>query len=192
MALSSLKIITAALIGITLSGCNTLQAQQQNVVRIEESSSGSCSLPSGKRVDDAFAMAKSELSDQSCQMQFHSFFEALMEVAKGDPGADNKKRFSDFLTWSYERGIISKRQGKDYYTQYFSSTFTSLTDTLNVCSASRNKQTMLQDMESELKMKKLGMMEVSGDRDAYFGALRQHSDIVLVLEATALACQAQS
>ncbi|MBT7445374.1 MAG: hypothetical protein HN790_15575 [Methylococcales bacterium] len=185
----TLKILTTAVLGLTLTGCNTLQKQEPSVVQYAQPVA-MCSMPSGKRVDAAFAHAKSELSSSACQTQYHNYFTSLIDIAKGDPSAENKQRFSQFVTWSYESGIISKRQGRDYYTQYFSPTFTSLSDTLNVCSASRSKQTMIQDMQSELKMKKQGILEVAGDRDGYFKTLKQHSDIVLVLEATAMACTA--
>jgi|GEM_PF-997200 len=185
------SVYLVALAGLLSTGCQALQPQKPTVVRYQQpTTQAACSMPVGKRVDSAFSHAKQNLASAACQHQYDRYFDSLINVAMGDPSQENKKRFSAFLTWSYEQGIISKRQGKSYYTRYFSPTFVSLSDTHNVCAATRNKDEMLRGMQAELKQKKKGILEVAGDRDAYFATLRQHNDIVLVLEATALACVA--
>jgi hypothetical protein len=176
---------------IILMGCNQIQNSKSRIIKMSEIEP-MCSMPSGNRIDDAFSHAREDLVSTSCQHQYDKYFTSLLNVASGDPGAENRKRFSDFISWSHDRGIISRIQGKDFYTRYFSSTFRSLPDTRNVCSATRNKQSLLNDLQAELKLKKKGLLEVAGDRDSYFETIKQHGDIVLVLEATAMACEAES
>jgi len=188
----SVKTVTTVLLaGLILTGCNQYMPKKSvNTARIENIQP-ICTMPTGKRVGAAFSHVKEDLASDSCQHQYDRYFSTLIDIATGDPAKENRKRFSDFITWSYQRGIISKVQGKDYYTRYFSPTFKSLSDTRNVCSATRDKAALFNDLQAELKQKKKGLLQVSGDRDAYFNTLKEHNDIVLVLEATAMACVAQ-
>ena len=43
-----------------------------------------------------------------CEPLFDSYFERLIDVAKRDPDIHNKRKFSDFLQWANEEGIIDK------------------------------------------------------------------------------------
>ncbi len=52
------------------------------------------------------------------------------------------------------------------------------------------KSTLLFELETELADKELGLMKVSGDRDAYYRADRLYQELELVLEATCTACSA--
>ena len=66
---------------------------------------------------------------------FDSYFGQLIDVAKRDPDMENKRRFSEFLEWAHDQGIIDKIQARSYYNRYFNTTFMSLPDDYNVCSS---------------------------------------------------------
>ncbi len=60
----------------------------------------------------------------------------------------------------------------------------------NCASSCPRKSALLSDLEVELADKELGLMKVSGDRDAYYRADRLFQELELVLEATCTACSA--
>ena len=97
--------------------------------------------------------------------------------------------FSEFLLWCNSEGILTKVQSRDCYNRYFNDTFMSLPDAYNVCSSCPKKEDIMRDMEAELRQKEVGLMKACGDRDTYYSAHEQYNTILVVLEATCLACE---
>jgi len=150
-----------------------------------------CTLPSGVNLEEAVAHSREDLSHLQCETMFDSYYERLIDVAKRDPDLENKRRFSDFLEWANDAGIIDKIQARDYYNRYFNTTFMSLPDDYNVCS-SCSDQTQ-RDLEiqlvEELGQKEEGLLRACRDKQAYYTAAEQYNSILLLLDATCTACR---
>ena len=151
-----------------------------------------CSGPQSKNLDTAFDQAKSSLAG-GCAAQFDRYYEDLLVIAEGDPKPENKRRFSEFLVWSADEGILSQRQAREYYNRYFNVKFMSLAGDYNNCSHTcpRRDRVML-DMERELIDKERGLLKVSVDNAGYYRADELYREVELVLEATCTACSAGS
>ena len=151
----------------------------------------SCASPDTRNLDAAMSQVKSSLA-AGCTAYFDRFFDDLLVTAEGDPGPENKRAFSEFLVWSADEGILSKRQAEEYYNRYFNVKFMSLRGDYNNCSHTcPNKQKVLFDMERELSDKERGLLKVSVDSDGYYRADRLYQEVELVLEATCNACAAR-
>jgi hypothetical protein len=151
----------------------------------------SCTLPSGVHLDEALTHSKEDLGHLACETMFDGYYVRLIEVAKRDPDIQNKRKFSDFLEWANEQGIIDKIQARNYYNRYFNTTFMSLPDDFNVCSSCSEKtQRDLEfQLEAELGQKEEGLLRACQDKDAYYRAADQYNSVMLLLDATCTACR---
>lgn len=150
-----------------------------------------CGSPTTNNLDAAVDQVKFSLNANGCVAHFDSYYDDLLRVAEGDPKPGNKRLFSEFLVWSADEGLLSKRQAKDYYNRYFNVKFMTLQGDYNNCShtcPSRNR--IMRDMERELSDKERGLLKVSLDNDGYYRADELYQEIELVLEATCTACAA--
>lgn len=153
---------------------------------------GQCALTEDRSSTAAFAQAKEKLSG-GCEAQFFTYLDQLLAVAEEDPGPKQKERFSDFLVWSADQGIVSRRQAQTLYNRYFNVKFVTLSGDYNTCSsACARRESVLADMEVELHDKERGLMKVSRDAQAYYRADRLFQESELVLEATCRACGTRS
>ena len=149
-----------------------------------------CASPQSKNLSSAIGTAQASLM-QGCHAQFDRYYDDLISVAEGDPKPENKREFSEFLVWSSDKGLLSKRQAEDYYNRFFNVKFMSLRGDYNNCSHTcPNKQKVLFDMERELAEKERGLLKVSLDNDGYYRADQLYQEVELVLEATCTACSA--
>ena len=151
----------------------------------------SCPIPSGYLVDKAFITAKSTLSNPECRYKFETIFLSLLQICSGTPDLDNKELFSQFLTESKNRGIISRNQAKEYYTKYFSSRFVSLPDNFSTCSYCSRLKKIMGECKSELQAKELGLLKACNDTLSYNKAFGDLEKIEIILEATCSACTLQ-
>ncbi len=169
--------VLAALIG--LSACKALPTQSQ-----------ACTVPGGPNLEVAVAEAKTDLSGV-CNYRYDAYFTQLLDIAKGDPKPENRQLFSDFLVWSNQQGLLSKRQAQDRYNRYFNLKFIAMKGDYNNCASTcPNKQDLMRNMEQELVDKELGLLQISSDRLSYQRADRLFQETELVLEATCSACDA--
>jgi hypothetical protein len=150
-----------------------------------------CTLPSGVDLEAALAHSRKELGHLECEPLFDSYFVRLIEVAKRDPDMENKRRFSEFLEWAHDQGIIDKIQARSYYNRYFNTTFMSLPDDYNVCSSCTEeaKKNIENQMENELRQKETGLLRACRDKSAYYKASGQYNSILLLLDATCMSCR---
>ncbi len=150
----------------------------------------SCSSPQTHNLESATKIVKSNLMS-GCQSLFDSYYDDLLSIAEGDPGPENKRAFSEFLLWSTDQGLLSKRQAEDYYNRYFNVKFMSLQGDYNNCSHTcpRRDRVML-NMERELTDKERGLLRVALDNEGYYRADELYQEVELVLEATCTACNA--
>jgi hypothetical protein len=148
-------------------------------------------LPSGVKLEEAIVHSKKDLGHLECEILFDSYYTRLVDVAKRDPDISNKRKFSDFLEWSYDEGIIDKIQARNYYNRYFNTTFMSLPDEYNVCSScsEQTQRDLSIQLEAELGQKETGLLRACQDKNAYYRAADQYNSIMLLLDATCTACR---
>jgi hypothetical protein len=151
----------------------------------------SCTLPSGVNLEEALDHSRRDLGHLECETMFDSYFVRLIEVAKRDPDPENKRRFSEFLEWANDSGIIDKIQARSYYNRYFNTTFMSLPDDFNVCSSctEETRKDLEKQMEDELHQKEEGLLRACRDKNAYYAASDQYNSILLLLDATCRSCR---
>ncbi len=147
-----------------------------------------CAGPQTKNVDDAISHVQRSLNN-GCAAHFDRFYDDLLTIAEGDPRPENKRRFSEFLVWAADEGILSQRQARDYYNRYFNVKFISMAGDYNNCSHTcpRRDRVML-NMERELSDKERGLLKISLDNTGYYRADELYREVELVLEATCTAC----
>jgi len=177
-----LIFITAA-ISISTVGCTTSNTPI--------ASADICPIPSGHLVDQAFATAKSTLSNTECRDTFDAVFASLLDISEGTPDIKNKEMFSELLGWAKDHGIISTVQAKERYTKYFASRFVSLPDTYQTCSHCPRVDSIIGQCKSELQAKDKGLLKVSSDKATYAKANDDLQNIELILLATCSACESE-
>ena len=149
-----------------------------------------CPSPQTRNLDSAIGFVKTSLTT-GCEAHFDRYYDDLLTIAEGDPKAENKRIFSEFLLWSGDQGLLSTRQAQEYYNRFFNVKFMSMKGDYNNCSHTcPNKQRVLFDMERELSDKERGLLKVSTDSAAYYRADELYQEVELVLEATCTACEA--
>ena len=150
-----------------------------------------CTLPSGVDLEEALAHSRKDLGHLECEPMFDSYFGQLIDVAKRDPDIENKRRFSEFLEWAHDQGIIDKIQARSYYNRYFNTTFMSLPDDYNVCSSCPEEtiKDIENQMEKELRQKEDGLLRACRDKSAYYKASDQYNSVLLLLDATCTSCR---
>ena len=150
-----------------------------------------CLSPQTRNLNHAVEDVKSNLRGGSCAAHFDRYYDDLLTIAEGDPKAENKRVFSEFLVWSGDEGLLSQRQARDYYNRYFNVKFMSMQGDYNNCSHTcpRRDRVML-NMDRELSDKERGLMKISLDSAGYYRADELYQEVELVLEATCTACNA--
>ena len=150
-----------------------------------------CTLPSGVNLEEALTHSRKDLGHLECEPMFDNYFVRLIDVAKRDPDLENKRRFSEFLEWAHDQGIIDKIQARSYYNRYFNTTFMSLPDDYNVCSScpEETKKNIEYQMEKELRQKEEGLLRACRDKHAYYKASDQYNSVLLLLDATCTSCR---
>ncbi len=147
-----------------------------------------CPSLSAHTVDAAAAEARGRLT-AGCEAHYHHYVDQLLTLAEDDPGPRQREAMSEFLVWSADEGLLSRRQAQALYNRYFNVKFVALSGDYNTCrSTCTQRERVLADMESELRDKERGLLKVSRDPDAYYRADRLFQEAELVLEATCTAC----
>lgn len=149
-----------------------------------------CALADTPNLDAAVHSAQARLS-AGCDVYFDSYMDQLLEVAAGDPDPENRRVFSEFLVWTSDTGLLSKRQAQETWNRYFNVKFVSLQGDYNNCALTCPvRQQVMTKMEQELADKERGMLQAAQDRAGYYRADRLLQETELVLEATCRACAA--
>ena len=179
-----LKLVNITAISLVI--ISSLSACSQSPNRTDSPSrwviEDTCTVPSHKKLPVAFSKAKTELSNRNCHYQFDAMHKKLLSIAENDPSTENGNHFLSFYRWSVDQGIISSKQGKEYYNRYFKSTFGNvLSNDRNVCSISSTKDPLLKQLRRELIDKQTGLQVIMQDREAYFEAQRIHNELVFLI-----------
>ena len=183
MTKSGKKAVASSLAAVALA--TLLSACQSNP---SQQAAAQCTPPQETNLDAAFSTARTDLQS-GCAAHFDTYFQRLRIVAEGDPGKDNKARFSEFLVWSNNEGLISKVQAREMYNRYFGIKFVSLKNDYSICTGTCPRQAeVMRNMTAELADKEQGLLKVSNDRRGYTRASQLFQETELVLEATCMAC----
>jgi hypothetical protein len=170
-------IVAVAAITTSLAACSNNPARKT-----------ACSLPEGPNLEQAISAARFDL-ETGCEHEFDAYFQRLLTIAEGDPKKENKASFSDFLLWSNEAGLLSKRQARELYNRYFGIKYVTLVSDYSVCTQTCPHQSdVMRQMNRELGDKEQGLLKVSADRLNYTRASNLYQETELVLEATCEAC----
>ena len=147
-----------------------------------------CPPLAARNLDAAAAEARTRLAG-GCEARYHDYVDQLLTVAEDDPGPRQREAMSEFLVWSADEGLLSRRQAQALYNRYFNVKFVAMSGDYNTCrSTCMQRESVLAAMESELRDKERGLLKVSRDPDAYYRADRLFQEAELVLEATCQAC----
>lgn len=158
-----------------LAGCATTQT-------------ANCDVSLKNPLRAAMAVAEDKLNS-GCESHYDQYIARLIDIAKDNPAADNKKAFSDFLIALKDQGTISKRQAKALYNRYFNVKFVSLQGDYSTCSqVCPVRERVLLDMRQELLDKEIGLLQASNDSVGYYRADLLLKESEIVLEATCHAC----
>ncbi len=172
------------LLVIALAGCSGQDTRPDDML-------AACPVPEHQDLERAVQTVQEALSN-GCEGRFDAYMERLLSIAKGNPAPENKERFSEFLVWCTEQGLLSRRQAQTLYNRYFNVKFVSMLGDYNTCALTcPRKNQLFAALEAELTDKELGLMKISGDRDAYYRADQLYQELELVLEATCAACTAE-
>jgi hypothetical protein len=170
-------LVSVAAMAASLAACSSHPTQATT-----------CSLPEGPNLERALSAARFDL-ETGCEHEFDAYFQRLLTIAEGDPKKENKASFSDFLLWTNEAGLLSKRQARETYNRYFGVKYVSLISDYSVCQQTcPNQSAVMRDMSRELGDKEQGLLRVSADRLNYTRASNLYQETELVLQATCEAC----
>ena len=124
-----------------------------------------CTPPQGTNLDQAISKTRFDM-ETGCEAHFDAYFGNLLAIAEGDPGKENKAKFSDFLLWANNEGLLSKRQARAIYNRYFGVKYVSLASDYSVCSETCPRQEeVMRAMRQELADKEQGLLKISdGER----------------------------
>lgn len=147
-----------------------------------------CAPPQVTNLDQAISATRFDM-ETGCEGSFDAYFQSLLAIAEGDPKKENKAKFSDFLVWANDEGLLSKRQTREIYNRYFGVKYVSLASDYSVCSETCPRQDdVLREMRRELSDKEQGLLKISADRRNYYRASQLFQESELVLEAACEAC----
>ncbi len=150
-----------------------------------------CASPTTHNLNMAIDSVQTSLLS-GCEAHFDRYYDDLLTIAEGDPKAENKRAFSEFLVWADDQGLLSRRQAERHYNRYFNVKFMALEGDYNNCSHTcPRRDRVYRDMERELSAKERGLLKVSLDNEGYYRANELFQEMELVLEATCTACAAR-
>ena len=137
------------------------------------------------------ASNQDELGKHSCESNFHSYFEYLMDVAVENPASANKVQFARLIRAGIDSGAISSREGKRVFNQYFEPEFFALKgEARSNCVALQQKAAYVVEMDTELKNKKVGLLDALGDEASFRLSQRYYQDLLTVIDAVDHSCEA--
>ena len=150
----------------------------------------SCAMPKVEIVEAYVDSASAKLEGYSCAGSFDELYGELIEVAKDNPTEENKAQFARLIRAGIDSGAISSNPGKRLFNEYFEPEFYVLkTEVRSNCTALRERDAFVVEMEQELGRKKVGMLEVMGDETAFRLSQRYYTDLVTVMDAVAYSCE---
>lgn len=150
----------------------------------DDALAGGCTMTSTKKLEIAMDDAKARLSSGACNSSFDTYYDELLQVAKGYPKPDNSSAFKDYLRWAVNQGYVSKVQAENRYERYFSFKYTTLDSKRSTAaSVCPDLDGTMAKLRAELENKKTGLLEVNDSADKYKKAQQLYFELELNLEA---------
>lgn len=121
-----------------------------------------CPLPpKSKNLDEGLRQIKAFLSSNPyCNTLYEDYFLAALQIATQNPGIENRGKFAKFLSWSRDNGIITQKEGKNYFNRFFNPKYISISGNYNNCSQIDKREAILKSARDEMNDKKTGLMHV--------------------------------
>jgi len=153
-------------------GCQTRQVTTQPYV-------DPCPMPAGNLLNPAIQTAEQTLN--TCPDLRDRVFRALVDIGKRKPQKENGIMIRDMFIRLTGKGVLPDKSTKDLYNSYFSTSFARLPDTKTY-----NLPTAIDSIKkalgTELALKRVGLVECSGDREAFEKAEAEHARLINFLE----------
>jgi len=150
-----------------------------------------CAIPDARTVDTFVTAAKYNLDNSSCMTSFGDYFDRLIALSRENPGANNKQAFADLIRSGITNGSISKRDGMARFNAYFEAEFYSLkTDVRSNCVALSDRQNDMRALDGELLKKRIGLLEIIGDKEQFRQAQQFYQELTVVMDAVRHSCDA--
>lgn len=187
--MNTIKLLKMTALSVCLISGLAACAQNPLTNLNQQSADANCSKLTHKKLQTAINQAQDALSNRSCHYQFDTLHQQLLNIAENDPAQENGSLFLKFYKWNVSEGVISTKQGKEFYNRYFKPSFGNvLSNDRNVCSLGANKEELVKNLGRELTYKKTGLQDIMQNRDAYFEAQRIHNELLFLIETTLMAC----
>ena len=162
-----IALVLFCIIVVALSGC-----AKKMVIISNTTVSDPCIIPSGYQMAPAIQVAERTL--QNCPNLLQEVFESLIEVGKHHPNTENSEMIQSMLKRLIEDNLISRLYTKKLYQKYFSASFINL-PAIKVYKLPNEVDNLKLILKDELKCKKIGLIEVCGNKEAYIKAEVQYS-----------------
>jgi hypothetical protein len=184
------KFLGASVLGVQLVACAGLQStQSQSSSYNDNIAMSSCTVPTTLITATAFDESKQTLGSANCHYRFEAIFDQLKIVGSGNPGSHNTKYFASFINWSKKEGIITSKQATHLYNSYFGNVFVSLPNHGNICSHTAYDNSLQPMLDSELALKREGLVDILGNSKSFNGVYDQYEQLSFVLDMAQQACQ---
>lgn len=178
MKIANIVILTVAL-GSTVA-CSSVPQNRST-----------CAVPDAKTVDTFLTAAEYKLGNSRCGTSFDEYFDRLIAVSRENPDATNKQAFADLIRAGIANGAISKREGMARFNEYFEPEFYSLkTDVRSNCVALSDRQNDVNALDSELRKKRTGLLDILGDKEQFRQSQQFYQDLTVVMDAVRHSCDA--
>jgi len=183
---TKIKFAVIVLLLLNMVGCASLK--QTTAIQQLETPRSDCKVTKGAPMDIATTELNDKLASGACH-DFDQAFKNLYVAGQEDPGELNKELFASFINEALKYNVVTKKQAQNVFNRNFHSTFMTLDDSFQACAALKNKSVLLKELMRELGLKERGYLSVLSDKKGYEEVYRQYQDIVLVIDATDLACK---
>lgn len=142
------------------------------------------SLPDTNRMSTAITRAEEIL--QECPDQQEMVLLGLIEVAKRNPGVENRAEILDLYKRLIEFEVVNVKEAKELMTQYFYTRFAAVDEVEERFSSlsDRALDRLSKAIEDELELKEIGLKEVSDAPEQYEVAQEYAERMQDLLEST--------
>ena len=178
-----MKIANILIISVALGSAVACSSVPQN--------SSACAVPDARTVETYLTAAQYNLENSRCMTSFDDYFDRLIALSRENPDANNKQAFADLIRSGIANGAISKREGMARFNAYFEPEFYSLkTDVRSNCVALSDRQNDMTELDSELLKKRIGLLEIMGNKDQSRQSQQFYQDLTVVMDAVRHSCDA--
>ncbi|KAA1190096.1 hypothetical protein F0M18_13605 [Pseudohalioglobus sediminis] len=156
----------------------------------------SCALDSTSNLNAAIAQVESKLKLDQCAGNFELYSSELIAIARKNTAEGNLDLFASYVRRSIDKGHVTGNRGKELFSRYFDDEFYSLKSLPgSLCynlSSEERKADLKRDLQAELSQKRVGKLEVLGDKEGFRASQAYFEQTMDVLNALDSACSAEN